>query len=113
MFSAGRGGAWSLEASHAQAVPSGYTASDAMRPYNYTTKEELALRKKNERANTSRLWKRLEELAPKVDENTAQPGNRSKALRGRAREELLLNVMHAVRLSKGLRNGDLVLQESE
>ena len=113
MFSAERGGAWSREASHAQAAASGRTASDAVRPYSNTTKEELAMRKKHERAHTTELLKRLEELTPKVDENMGQPGNRSKALRGRARDELLKDVMHAVRLAQGLRIDDLVLQESE
>ena len=79
------------------------------------TVSDLALRKKNERAHTTQLWKRLEVLAPKIDENHLQgkPGYRSKALRGRARGELLKDVMHAVRLAQGLRNDDLVLQESE
>jgi len=77
------------------------------------TVSDLALRKKNERAHTTQLWKRLEVLAPKIDENQGKPGYRSKALRGRARGELLKDVMHAVRLAQGLRNDDLVLQESE
>jgi hypothetical protein len=96
MFSAGSGGAWS---------------KDAVRPS--TSKEELALRKKNERANTTALLTRLELLAPNVEKNKRQPGHRSKAFGGRAKEELLEDVMHAVRRAKGLRNGDLVLQESE
>ena len=75
--------------------------------------EELALRKKNERAHTTALWSRLEVLAPKVDENTKQPGYRSKALRGRAKEQLLHDVIHAVRLAKELRRDDFVLHESE
>jgi len=74
---------------------------------------DLALRKKNERASTNSLLKRLEELAPKIDKNQGKPGYRSKALRGRARDELLKDVMHAVRLAQGLRIDDLVLQESE
>ena len=81
MFSAGPGGAWSQEASHARAADSGRTASDAVRPYR--TKAELALRKRGERANTAKLMARLELLAPKVDENTQQGGHRSKASRGR------------------------------
>ena len=101
MFPAGRGGAWSQEAIQARTAASGPTASD------------LALRKKNERLHTIKLWKRLEELAPKIDENKGKPGYRSKVLRGRAREELLKDVMHAVRLAQGLRIDDLVLQESE
>ena len=111
MFSSGSVGAWSQEASHAQAAGGGGTASDALRPY--PTKEELALRKKNERAHTTKLLARLEVLAPSVDENKGQRGNRSKALRGRAKEELLKDVMHAVRLAQGLRSDDLVLDESE
>ena len=77
------------------------------------TREELALRKKNERSNTTALWATLELLAPSVDENKAQPGYRSKALRGRAKEELLKDVIHAVRLAQGLRSHDLVIDESE
>jgi len=113
MFSAGPGGAWPQEASHAQAavVVGGRIASHAVRPV--MTKEDLALRKKNERANTIALWATLELLAPSVDENKGLPGYRSKALRGRTKEELLQDVIHAVRLAQGLRNGDLVLQESE
>jgi hypothetical protein len=111
MFSAGPGGAWSQEASHARAAESGRTASDAVRPY--ATKEELALRKKNERARTTALWTMLESMAPNVEENKGQPGYRSKALRGRAKEEILKDVVHAVRLAQGLRSDDLVLAESE
>ena len=113
MYSAGPGGAWSQEASHAQAVASERTASVAVRPYSYTTKEELALRKKNERAHTTKLLARLELLAPKVDEHQGQSGHRSKALRGREKGELLKDVMHAVRLAQGLRSDDLVSVESE
>ena len=47
-----------------------------------------------------------------MDENKGQPGHRSKALRGRAKEELLKDVVHAVRLAQG-RSDDLVLEESE
>jgi len=111
MFSAGPGGAWSQDASHARAAESGGTAPDAVRPL--TTKEELALRKKNERANTTNLLARLQLLAPIVDENKGQPGHRSKALRGRSKDELLKDVIHAVRLAQGLRSDDLVLDESE
>ena len=111
MFSAGPGGAWSQEASHARAAESGRTASDAVRPY--TTNEELALRKRSERSNTTKLMARLELLAPKVHKNTQQGGRRSKALRGRAKEELLIDVMHAVRLAQVLRSDDLLLDESE
>jgi len=107
MFSAGPSWAWSQDASHAPAAGGGRTASDAMRPY--TSKEDLALRKKNERANTTALWGTLELLAPNVDANKAQPGFRSKALRGRAKDEHLKDVMHAVRLVQGLRGDDLVL----
>ena len=67
-----------------------------------TSKAELALRKKNERANTTALLATLELLAPNVEENKRQPGYRSKALRGRAKEELLADVMHAVRLARRL-----------
>jgi len=111
MFSAGSGGAWSQEASHVRAAESGRTAFDAVRPY--TTKEELALRKRSERANTTKLMARLELLAPKMDQNTLPGGLRSKALRGRAREELLKDVMHAVRLAQVLRSDDLILDASE
>ena len=113
MFAAGPGGAWSQEAGRAQIamVVGGHTASHAGRPV--TIMQELALRKKNERANTTALWATLELLAPNVDENKAQPGRRSKALRGRAKEELLKDVIHAVRLAQGLRSHDLVHDESE
>ena len=87
------------------------TASDAVR--HYTTKEELALRKKNERATTIRLLTRLDLLAPTVEENIVQPGHRSKALRGREKGELLKDVIHAVRLAQGQRSDDLVLPGSE
>ena len=102
MFSAGPGGAWSQEASHDRAaeVVGGRSASHAVRPL--TTKEELALRKKNERANTIALWATLELLVPVVGENKGRPGYRSKVLRGRAKEELLRDVVHAVRLARGL-----------
>jgi len=90
---------------------SGGRAFDAVRPY--TTKEELALRKKNARANTTQLFARLEVLAPIVDENKGLPGYRSKELRGRAKDELLKDVIHAVRLSQGIRSEDLILPESE
>ena len=97
MFSAGPGGAWS---------------QDAVRPF--TSQEKLALRKKNERANTAKLWARLELLAPKVKENTGQlGGHRSEALRGRTKEELLKDIMHAVRMAQGLHSENLVLAESE
>jgi len=104
MFSAGPGGAWSHEASHAReaVVVSNLTASHAVRPgtrMQNPTKVELALRKKNERANTTALLATLELLVPNVDENKRQPGNRCKALRGRAKDELLKDVMHAVRLA--------------
>jgi hypothetical protein len=80
---------------------------------SYPTKEELALRKKNERACTAKLLARLELLAPSMDENKTQPGHRSKALRGREKGELLKDVIHAVRLAQGPRSDDLVLPESE
>ena len=101
MFPAGRGGAWSQKTMQARTAKSGTTASD------------LALRKKNERVQTTKLWKRLEELAPEIDDNKGKPGYRSKVLRGRTREELLKDVMHAVRLAQGLRIDDLVLRESK
>ena len=104
MLSAGPGGAWSQEASYARAAVSGCTVSDAMRPKR--AKEELALRKKNERENTTALWTRLALLAPTVDENKALPGHRSKTLRGRTKDELLKDVLkdvtHAVRLARRL-----------
>jgi len=107
MFSAGPGGAWSQEASHARAAQSGRTASNEVR------QEELALRKRIERANTTALWATLELLAPNVDENKGLPGRRSKALRGRTKEELLKDVMHAVRLAQVVRSENLVLKQSE
>ena len=107
MLSAGYGGAWSQEASHARAAVGGRAASDAVRH------EGLALRKKNERARNNALWATLELLAPKVNANKGQPGYRSKALRGRAKEELLKDVMHAVRLAQGLRQDNLVLDQRE
>ena len=85
--------------------------SDAVRLHQ--TKEDLALRKKNERANITKLFARLEVLAPIVDENKVHPGHRSKALHGRAKEELLKDVIHAVRLAHGLRIDDLVVAKSE
>ena len=87
------------------------TESVVGRPY--TTKEELALRKKNERARATKLLARLELLTPGVGENKTQPGHRSKALRGREKGELLKDVIHAVRLARGQRIDDLVLPESE
>ena len=108
MFSAGPGGAWSQKA-----TASGRTASDAVRLHRDTTKEGLALRKKNERADTTKLLTRLELLAPNVGENMGQPGHRSKALRGRERAELLKDVIHAVRLAQGPRRDDLVVAKSE
>jgi hypothetical protein len=90
---------------------SGGKVSNASRPY--TTKEELAQRKKNERANTTKLFARLEVLAPTVDDNKGHPGHRSKELRGREKAELLKDVIHAVRLAQGQRSDDLVLPESE
>jgi len=111
MFSAGPGAAWSQEASHARAAERGRTASGAVRPY--TAKEGLALRKKNERENTTARWATLELLAPSVGENKGQPGYRSKALRGRAKEELLKDVIHAVRLAQGLHSDDLDLDGGE
>jgi hypothetical protein len=112
MFSAGTDGAWSQAASHAWEAENG-AASDAVRPI--TTKKELALRKKNERAHTTKLLARLEFLAPSLDESKGQPvGMRSKALRGRAKEELLKDVIDLVRLkAPGLRSEDIVLEESE
>jgi len=134
MFSAGPNGAWSQEASHAREAENGTASSDlpspleaengtasshavrawsqAVRPL--TTKQELALRKKMERAHTSKLLARLEFLAPRLDENKGQPGGgRSKALRGRAKEELLKDVVDVVRQVHGLRGEDIVLEESE
>ena len=89
----------------------GRFAPHAGRPV--ATKEELALRKKDQRANTTALWATLELLAPNADENKAQPGYRSKALRGRAKEEILNDVIHAVRLAQGQRSHDLARDESE
>jgi len=77
------------------------------------SKLELALEKKKERAHTTAMWVRLAVLAPNVDENKGQPGYRLEALGGRSKEELLKDVVHAVRLAQGLRSDDLVLQESE
>jgi len=48
-----------------------------------------------------------------VDENKGQPGHRSKALRGRTKEELLADVMHAVRLAQRVRSDNLVLDPGE
>jgi len=111
MFSAGPGGAWSQAASHAREAENG-TASYAVRPI--TTKKELALRKKNARANTTKLLARLEILSPSLVENRGQPGGgRSKALRGRAKEERLKDVIDVDRLAHGRRSDDLVLEESE
>jgi hypothetical protein len=67
-----------------------------------TSKEGLALRKKKERANTTSLLATLELLAPNIGENKRQPGCRCKALRGRAKEELLKDVMYAVRVESRL-----------
>ena len=103
MFSAGPGGAWSQETNHPRAAV--VVGGHSVRPV--ATKGELALRKKNERADTTALMATLELLAPNVEENKRQPGHRSKALRGRAKEELLKDVMHAVRLAKGLHIDDL------
>ena len=100
MFSAGPGGAWSQEASHARAAVSGGTASDEVPPY--TTKEELALRKRNERTHTTNLWATLALLAPSVDENKGQTGRRVKVLQGRTKEQILKDVKHAVWLAQRL-----------
>jgi len=59
------------------------------------------------------MWARLECLAPNVDMYMVKPGYRSKALYGRTKEELLKDVMHAVRLAQGLPSQDLVIHESE
>ena len=90
-----------------RAAVGGHTASDALRH------EDLALRKKNERAHTINLLATLALQAPVVDGNKGQPGHRSKALRGRVKEELLKDVIHAVRLAQGLPSQDLVIHESE
>ena len=90
MIAAGPIGAWPQEATPARAAV-------VVRPY--MSKAELALRKKNERENTTALLATLELLAPNVDTHKKPPGRRSKALRGRAKEELLKDVMHAVRLA--------------
>ena len=66
--------------------------ASAMPPIG-TTREKLAQRKKEERAHTSALWARLELLAPNFH---------LKALGGRTRDELLKDVMHALRLERGL-----------
>ena len=102
MFSAGPDRAWPQEASHdwASVAAGGRSASHAVRPL--ATKEEMALQKKHERANTTALWVTLELLAPIVGENKGLPGYRSKALRGRAKEEILRDAVHAVRLARGL-----------
>ena len=102
MFSVGPGGAWSQEASHGWAVAS-----------NEVRQEELALRKRNERTNTTALWAKLALLAPNVDENKGPPGHKSKALRGRTKEELLTDVVHAVRLAQVVRIDDLVPAQGE
>ena len=106
MFSAGPGRAWSQEASISPPAVGGGTASDAVRP---TRKENLALRKKKERANLIAMWAKLEFLTPNVDMYMGKPGYRSKSLQGRTKEELLKDVIHAVQLAQGLR----VRQESE
>ena len=113
MFSAGLGAAWSQEASHARAAAGGRTASVVVRPD--VIKVELALRKKIERARTIKLMESLEVLAPSVDENKGLPGRRSKSLRGRTKEELVKDVIHAVRLQLGqvLRSDDLVHDQRE
>ena len=102
MFSAGPGGGWSQEDSIGRIAigraASGRTASDVVRP----APTKNSLRKKNERENTTALLATLELLAPNVDANKGQPGHRSKALRGRAKEELLKDVVQAVRLARRL-----------
>ena len=107
MFSAGPGGAWSQEASHGWAAESVRTASHEVH------QEELALRKRIERANTTALWAKLALLAPNMEENKGLGGRRTKALRGRTKEELLKDVMHAVRLAQVVRSENLVLKQSE
>ena len=77
------------------------------------SKRELALQKKKERAHTTAMWARLALLAPNMDENRGLPGYRSKAFGGRSKEELLRDVVQAVRLAQGLHSDDLVLQEGE
>jgi len=103
MFSAGPGGTWSQEARISPPAVGGSTASDAVRATWNQRKGQLALRKKNERANLLTMWSRLELLAPNVDANRTLPGYRSKALQGRSKEELLKDVVHAVRQAQGLR----------
>ena len=117
MFCDGPGGAWSQENSippRAARAPSDETVLFAGPGGGWTQENRIgvsasartaaknALRKKNERANTTALWATLELLAPSVDANKEQPGHRSKALRGRVKEELLKDVVHAVRLARKL-----------
>jgi len=110
MFSAGPNGAWPQAAGHAREAENG-TASDAVRPI--TTKKDLALRKKN-KPNAAKPLARLEFLAPSLDENKGQPGGgRSRALRGRAKGELLKDVIDVVRLAHGILSEGIVIEESE
>ncbi|KAJ1471492.1 hypothetical protein T484DRAFT_1916223, partial [Baffinella frigidus] len=83
MLSHGPGAAW-LQEAHGQREAS-------------KRKEQLAQRKKNDRAKTVGLFAKLELMTPSVDKHTGQRGYRSKALRGRAKDTLLLDIMHAVR----------------
>jgi len=94
---AGPGGGWTQDNRTGRSAGA-RTASDAIRPIA----AKNALRKKIERANTTALWATLELLAPSVEANKEQPGHRSKALRGRVKEELLKDVVHAVRLARRL-----------
>eukprot|EP00290_Baffinella_frigidus_P051308 CAMPEP_0180405534 /NCGR_PEP_ID=MMETSP0989-20121125/40661_1 /TAXON_ID=697907 /ORGANISM="non described non described, Strain CCMP2293" /LENGTH=122 /DNA_ID=CAMNT_0022409145 /DNA_START=276 /DNA_END=642 /DNA_ORIENTATION=- len=71
------------------------------------SRQEVALNKKKERAHNTTLWARLELLAPQVDENKGKPGYRSKALRGRSKEELLKDVVSAVRSARTMAPGAL------
>ena len=70
-------------------------------PATVTAKEKLALRTKAECAHTTSLLARLELLVPNVDENKGSPGYRSKACAVKAKEGLLSNGVHAVRLAHG------------
>jgi len=67
-------------------------------------KEELALRKKIERANNTALWAKLELLAPKiVDESKGKPRYISKSLStGRSKDDILQDAIQLVRSRNSL-----------
>jgi hypothetical protein len=62
-----------------------------------SSREELALRKKKERAHTTALWVKLESVTPRTRQEEGKLGNRSKSLRsGRTKEQVLQDASNVV-----------------